>query len=237
MSKILIVEDDNEIAMLERDYLEISGFETTIIQDGNQVTTKLSEESYDLILLDLMLPGQSGYDICREIRDKVDIPILMVTAKSESIDVVRGLGLGADDYIAKPFDPAELVARVKAHIARYQRISNNAFLSKKEVKDSEAEIIVIGNLKIMTLSYKVLRDNQEIKFPNREFELLKFLATNPNIVFSKEQLFEKIWGYDYVGDSATVTVHINRIREKIEKDSSNPEIIETVWGAGYRLNR
>ena len=237
MSKILIVEDDNEIAMLERDYLEISGFETTIIQDGNQVTTKLSEESYDLILLDLMLPGQSGYDICREIRDKVDIPILMVTAKSESIDVVRGLGLGADDYIAKPFDPAELVARVKAHIARYQRISNNAFLSKKEVKDSEAEIIVIGNLKIMTLSYKVLRDNQEIKFPNREFELLKFLATNPNIVFSKEQLFEKIWGYDYVGDSATVTVHINRIREKIEKDSSNPEIIETIWGAGYRLNR
>lgn len=237
MGKILIVEDDNEIAMLERDYLEISGFETCIIQDGNLVVSKLSEESFDLILLDLMLPGQSGYDICREIRDKVDIPILMVTAKSESIDVVRGLGLGADDYIAKPFDPAELVARVKAHIARYQRISNNAFSNKKETMDSEADIIVIGNLKIMTLSYKVLRDDQEIKLPNREFELLKFLATNPNIVFSKEQLFEKIWGYDYVGDSATVTVHINRIREKIEKDSSNPEIIETVWGVGYRLNR
>ncbi len=237
MSKVLIVEDDNEIAMLEKDYLEISGYETEVIQDGRKVINEVLTGRFDLILLDLMLPGLSGYDICREIRDKIDIPILMVTAKTESIDKIRGLGLGADDYIAKPFDPAELVARVKSHISRYERLAGGGM--KKIVKSetvSQQGIIHIGNLKLMILNYKVYRDEQEIKFPNREFELLKFLAMNPNIVFSKDQLFEKIWGYDYVGDSATVTVHINRIREKLEEDPGNPQIIETVWGAGYRLN-
>ncbi|TGE35596.1 response regulator transcription factor [Desulfosporosinus fructosivorans] len=237
MSKILIVEDDNEIAMLEKDYLEISGYETELIQDGCKVVDAVLAGEYDLILLDLMLPGSSGYDICREIRDKIDVPILMVTAKAESIDKIRGLGLGADDYIAKPFDPAELVARVKSHLSRYERLAGGG-LKKKPVLDTLAQqgTIQIGNLKIMTLSYKAYRGEQEIKFPNREFELLRFLAMNPDIVFSKEQLFVKIWGYDYVSDSATVMVHINRIREKIEEDPGNPKIIETVWGAGYRLN-
>ncbi len=235
MSKILIVEDDNEIAMLEKDYLEISGYETEIIQDGNKVTEAALTGNYDLILLDIMLPGLSGYEVCREIRGKINIPILMVTAKTESVDKIRGLGLGADDYISKPFDPAELVARVGSHLNRYKRLVGN---SQDEVQTSQAQndIIKIGNLQIMALGYKAYKNDQEIKFPNREFELLKFLAMNPNIVFSKEQLFEKIWGYDYIGDSATVTVHINRIREKIEDDPSNPQIIETVWGVGYRLS-
>ena len=230
MSKILIVEDDHEIAMLEKDYLEMSGYETEIISDGTKALSALLSNNFDLVLLDLMLPGRSGYDICREIRDRIDIPILMVTARTESMDKIRGLGLGADDYVAKPFDPAELVARVKAHLNRYQRLTG---LGKNDRKDDE---IIIADLKILPKSWKVYKGETEIKFPNREFELLLFLADNPNIVFSKEQLFEKIWGFDYVGDSATVTVHINRIREKIEADPSKPQIIETIRGAGYRLN-
>jgi Response regulators consisting of a CheY-like receiver domain and a winged-helix DNA-binding domain len=232
MSKILIIEDDDEISMLERDYLEINGFSAEIISDGSRAVDTALNGGYDLILLDLMLPGMNGYEICREIRDKVDIPILMVTAKLESVDKIRGLGLGADDYIAKPFDPAELVARIKSHLKRYERLTDAA----KKAQTATADILIIGNLKILPRSWKVIKGEDEIKFPNREFELLTFLASNPNIVFSKEQLFEKIWGYDYVGDSATVTVHINRIREKIEDDPAKPCIIETVWGAGYRLN-
>jgi DNA-binding response OmpR family regulator len=231
MSKILIIEDDTEIAMLEKDYLEINGFETEIIADGKQAVTAILDNSYDLILLDLMLPGQNGYDICREVRDKTDIPILMVTARTESMDKIRGLGLGADDYIAKPFDPAELVARVKSHISRYERLVGTTRKAENE------EQIIVGELKILRRSWKVYKAGQEIRFPNREFELLLFLAEHPNIVFSKDALFEKIWGYDYAGDSATVTVHINRIREKIEDDPAKPEMIETVWGAGYRMNR
>ena len=185
---------------------------------------------YDLILLDLMLPGRSGYEVCRRIRDQVDIPILMVTARTESVDKIRGLGLGADDYIAKPFDPAELVARVKSHLNRYQRLTGGR-------GGEEDGAIQVGDLRILPQSWKVFKGGQEIKMPNREFALLKFLAENPDIVFSKERLFETIWGYDYVGDSATVTVHVGRIREKIEDDPAHPKIIETVWGAGYRLNR
>lgn len=227
--KILIVEDNEEIAMVEKDYLEINGFETEVISDGNKVINRVFSNEFDLILLDLMLPNKNGYEICKEIRDKIDIPILMVTAKNESIDKIRGLGLGADDYIAKPFDPAELVARVKSHINRYKRLKSNS-------QNEKNEILEIGNLKIMMQNWTVYKGDEEIKLPNREFEILKFLASNPNIVFSKEQIFEKIWGYDYLSDNATVTVHINRIREKIEEDSSNPQIIETVWGAGYRLS-
>lgn len=233
--KILIVEDEEEIAMLEKDYLEINGFQTVIESNGEEAVRLVQRKAFDLIILDLMLPGKNGYDVCREIRDLVDIPILMVTARTESIDKVLGLGVGADDYIAKPFDPAELVARVRSHLSRYKRLTGknrdgNAGLS------GNPETIRIGDMEIHTKNWKVFRAGEEIKFPNREFELLKFLAMNPNIVFSKEELFEKIWGYDYVGDSVTVTVHINRIREKIEEDSKNPKIIETVWGAGYRLN-
>lgn len=233
MSNILIVEDDEEIAMLEKDYLEIYGFSAHIVAEGDKVVPAVLSGEYDLVLLDVMLPGYSGYDICREARDKTDVPILMVTAKTESVDKIRGLGLGADDYITKPFDPAELVARVKAHLRRYERLTD--LMETKENAEQENNIC-IGKLKVLTKSWKVLRNGEEIKLPNREFELLKFLAENPNMVFSREFLFEKIWGYDYAGDNATVTVHINRIREKIEENPSNPQIIETVWGAGYRLN-
>ena len=232
--KILIIEDDEDISMIEEAYLTAAGFETRIITDGSGVNKMLEEESFDLIILDLMLPGKSGYAICREIRDRLDIPILMVTARSESVDKIRGLGMGADDYIPKPFDPAELVARVTANIRQYDRMKEKF---ENAVPSEEPEEICIGDLRILVNSWKVYKGNQEIRFPNKEFELLKFLALNPNIVFSKEKLFETIWGFDYAGDSATVMVHINRIRDKIEDDSRNPKILETVWGAGYRLNK
>lgn len=232
MSKILIVEDDEKIAHLERDYLESNGYKTTIIADGNQVIPELRKQEYELVLLDVMLPGCSGYDICRQVRDEIDIPILMVTARTESIDVIRGLGLGADDYITKPFDPFQLVARVRSHLKRYARLTKDHNTGSENIGR-----IVIQDVIIEPKTWKVWKGEVELKLPNREFELLCFLAENPNIVFSKEALFEKIWGFDYVSDAATVSVHINRLREKIEDDARNPQIIETVWGAGYRLNR
>lgn len=230
MKKILIIEDEEAIAMIEQDYLELSNFETEVVGDGTSALQKLNDNSYDLILLDLMLPGgMSGYDVCKKIRGQVDIPIIMVTAKTESLDKVLGLELGADDYLTKPFDPAELVARVKANLNQYERL-------KGQTAQAE-EKLAIGNGIVMELgSYKVTKDGKELRFPNKEFELLRFLAQNPNYVYSKEQLFEKVWGYDYIGDPATVAVHINRIREKIEQDSNNPKLIETVWGVGYRFN-
>lgn len=237
MAKILIAEDDEKIAQLEKDYLESNGYETEIIYDGDSVIPELKSEPYDLVLLDIMLPGTSGYDICRTIRDEIDIPILMVTARAEAVDVIRGLGLGADDYITKPFDPSQLVARVRSHLKRYERLTG-----KRDGADGaggrkgKTEQIVIGDVVIEPRTWKVWKKEKELKLPNREFELLRFLAENPNIVFSKEELFEKIWGYDYISDAATVSVHINRLREKIEDDARNPKIIETVWGAGYRLN-
>ena len=228
--RILIVEDDPDIRMIEEVYLQSAGFLTQTLSDGNGILALLEREHFDLLLLDLMLPGKNGYDICREIRDLIDIPILMVTARTETVDKIRGFGVGADDYIAKPFDPAELVARVQANLRQSAR-------GRQKETPAADEEIRIGDLRIMKNNWKVYKKDRELKLPNREFELLKFLAENPNIVFSKEQLFEKIWGYDYVGDSATVMVHINRIREKIEEDSKNPQILETVWGAGYRLNK
>lgn len=231
--KILIVEDDEDIQMIEETYLQAAGFQTETIADGTQVKGKLAKTVFDLILLDLMLPGKSGYDVCKEIREEVDIPILMVTARTESLDKIRGLGLGADDYIAKPFDPAELVARVHANLRQYERLTSKS----ASHENKEPEEIHVQDVTIQVNNWKVYKKGKEIKMPHREFELLKFLAVNPNQVFSKERLFEKIWGYDYVGDSATVMVHINRIREKIEDDSKNPKILETVWGAGYRLNQ
>lgn len=231
--KILIVEDDTDISMIEEAYLQASGFETEVLPEGSKVPEKLQTGQYDLLLLDLMLPGKSGYEICKEVRNLTDIPILMVTARTESVDKVRGLGLGADDYISKPFDPAELVARVHANLRQYERMLGR----QHETAAETAKEIQIADVRILPDSWKVYKGERELKLPNREFELLKFLAENPNRVFSKEQLFEKIWGYDYVGDSATVMVHINRIREKIEDDSRNPQILETIWGVGYRLNK
>ena len=229
--KILIVEDDEDIAMVEKVYLESAGFETSILADGSQVAGLLEKERFDLILLDLMLPQKSGYEICSEIRDRLDIPILMVTARTEAVDRIHGLGLGADDYIAKPFDPAELVARVNANLRQYERVARRG-----KRPETEPEEIRVRDVRILVNSWKIYKGDREIRMPNREFELLKFLAQNPNIVFSREQHCEKIWGYDYMASSATVMVHINRIREKIEDDARNPEILETVWGAGYRLN-
>lgn len=232
MEKILIVEDDQKIAELERDYLESNGYETAWLADGAQVIPELKANRYDLVLLDIMLPGLSGYDICRTIRDEIDVPILMVTARTEAVDVIRGLGLGADDYITKPFDPSQLVARVRSHLKRYARLTagrDNA----SGGKDGKTRI---QDVVIEPRTWKVWKRDKEVKLPNREFELLRFLARNPNIVFSKEELFEKIWGFDYISDAATVSVHINRLREKLEDDARNPKIIETVWGAGYRLN-
>lgn len=230
MNRILVAEDEKNIARLEKDYLEMSDFYVDVVHSGTKAVDYALQGNYDLVILDLMLPGCDGYQVCKKIRDKIDIPIIMVTARSESIDVIRGLGLGADDYIIKPFDPAQLVARVKSHLRRYNRLINS---SKTDRPDDS---ITVANLKIMVNSWKVYKDGQEIRLPNKEFELLRFLAENPDTVFSKEQLFEEIWSMDYSSDTATVSVHINRIREKIEKDARNPLIIETVWGAGYRLN-
>ena len=206
MAKLLLAEDDQAISMLERDYLEMEGYEITAVDNGQAAITEALKGEYDLILLDLMLPGCNGYDVCRLIRDRIDIPSLMVTARTESVDKVRGLGLGADDYIAKPFDPAELVARVKSHLARYARLTGG---------QEEQEALTVGDLRILPQSWKVFKGEREVKMPNREFALLKFLAEHPNVVFSKEKLFEAIWGCDYLGDSATVTVHIGRIRDKV----------------------
>lgn len=231
--RVLIAEDDADISMVEEAYLRAAGFETKIVTDGTEVARMLAEEAFDLLLLDLMLPGKNGYDICREIRDQLDIPILMVTARTESVDKIKGLGLGADDYIAKPFDPAELIARVNANLRQHDRMLSAGVGAKEHLPEE----IQVQDLRIQVNAWKVYKGEKEIRLPNREFELLRFLAMNPNIVFSKEQLFEKIWGYDYAGDSATVMVHINRLREKIEDDSKSPKILETVWGAGYRLNR
>ena len=231
MKSILIVEDDKSIAELEQDYLEVSGFQTEIASTGTEGLELALNKEFDLILLDVMLPGKDGFKVCEEIRAVKEIPILMVTAKKEDIYKIQGLGIGADDYIVKPFSPSELVARVNAHISRYERLTN---IEKDNNIDRSS--ITIGRIKILLKARRVYVGEEEVKFANKEFELLMFLASNPNIVFSKDKLLDRIWGEESFGDSSTVTVHINRIREKIELDSGNPEYIETVWGAGYRFN-
>lgn len=230
MKRILIIEDDKSIAELERDYLEISNFEVVISVDGKSGLSVALMEDFDLVLLDLMLPEMNGFEVCRQIRSQKDIPILMVTAKKEDIDKIRGLGIGADDYIVKPFSPSELVARVNSHLSRYDRLTK-----KDQINTPHDTQLMIRNLRILPEAWRVYVGDKEVKLANKEFELLLFLATNPNIVFTKDKLFDRIWGLDSLGDAATVAVHINRIREKIEEDSSNPQYIETVWGAGYRF--
>lgn len=227
MKKILIIEDDVSIADIEKDYLEANGYEVELVYDGLKAMDKFVEYNPDLVLLDLMLPGKDGFELCHEMRKNKDVPILMVTAKTAISDKVVGLGLGADDFITKPFDPSELVARVKAHLARFDRL-----VSKVE---KDEDVIEFGNVRINLKSHEVYKNNVEVKMPVKEFELLQYLASQPNVVFSKEKLFEDIWGFDYLGDSATVTVHINRVREKIEDNPSKPRYIETVWGAGYKF--
>ena len=227
MSKILIIEDEEAIADLEKDYLELSGFEVEIANRGDVGLEKALNEDYDLIILDLMLPGVDGFEICRKVREVKNTPIIMVSAKKEDIDKIRGLGLGADDYITKPFSPSEMVARVKAHLARYERLIGSSM--------PDNEIIEIRGLKIDKTARRVWVNGEEKNFTTKEFDLLTFLAQNPNHVYTKEELFNKIWDMESIGDIATVTVHIKKIREKIEFNTAKPQYIETIWGVGYRF--
>ena len=227
MSKILIVEDELAIAELEKDYLELSGFEVHIETDGTAGLKAALEEEYDLLLLDLMLPGTDGMTICERVRQVKNVPILMVSAKKDDVDKIHGLGLGADDYVTKPFSPSELVARVKAHLARYQRLVNSNM--------PQNDVIEIRGLKIDKTARRVFVNGEEKAFTTKECDLLAFLAQKPNHVFTKEELFRKIWDMESIGDIATVTVHIKKIREKIEMNTSKPQYIETIWGVGYRF--
>jgi DNA-binding response OmpR family regulator len=227
MSRILIVEDEVDIADLERDYLELSGFDVEIENDGTAGLNRALSEEFDLFILDLMLPGIDGFDICREIREKKNTPILMVSAKKDDIDKIRGLGLGADDYVTKPFSPSELVARVKAHLARYERLIGSNTV--------ENDVVEIRGIRIDKTARRVWVNGEEKQFTTKEFDLLTFLAENPNHVFTKEELFRRVWDMESIGDIATVTVHIKKIREKIEMNTAKPQYIETIWGVGYRF--
>lgn len=227
MSRILIVEDEVAIADLEKDYLELSGFEVEIENDGTKGLERALHEEFDLFILDLMLPGVDGFEICKKIRETKNTPILMVSAKKDDIDKIRGLGLGADDYVTKPFSPSELVARVKAHLARYERLIGSNM--------PQNDIIEIRGIKIDKTARRVWVNGEEKQFTTKEFDLLTFLAENPNHVFTKEELFRKIWDMESIGDIATVTVHIKKIREKIEMKTNKPQYIETIWGVGYRF--
>jgi len=227
MKRILIIEDDYSIAELQRDYLEAEGYYVDIEENGETGLKLALKDRYDLYILDLMLPTVNGFEICRQIRKERDVPIIFVSAKKDDVDKIRGFKLGADDYLVKPFSPSELVARVKGHISRYEQLIGRRSERKKKM--------IIGNIQIDTEDRKVFVNNHEITLTSREFDLLIFLVNNPNHVFNKEELFERIWGSDAIGDVSTVTVHIRKLREKVESDSSNPQYIETIWGAGYRF--
>ena len=227
MRRILIIEDEEAIADLEKDYLELSGFEVEICNTGDEGLQTALREEFDLIVLDLMLPGLDGFEVCKKIREEKNIPIIMVSAKKEDIDKIRGLGMGADDYMTKPFSPSELVARVKAHLARYDRLVGSS--------NKNNDVIEIRGIRIDKTARRVIVDGEEKAFTGKEFDLLTFLAEHPNHVYTKEELFREIWDMDSIGDIATVTVHIKKIREKIEFDSAKPQYIETIWGVGYRF--
>ena len=227
MSKILIVEDEIAIAELEKDYLELSGFEVEVENSGDVGLVRSLKEEFDLIILDLMLPGVDGFEICRKIRETKNTPIIIVSAKKDDIEKIRGLGMGADDYMTKPFSPSEMVARVKAHLARYERLISSGMPNN--------DVVEIRGIKIDKTARRVWVNGEETNFTSKEFDLLTFLAQNPNHVYTKEELFQEIWDMESIGDIATVTVHIKKIREKIEYDTSKPQYIETIWGVGYRF--
>ncbi|MDE6888806.1 MAG: response regulator transcription factor [Eubacterium sp.] len=227
MSRILIIEDEMTIAELEKDYLELSGFQVEIETNGEQGLKKVLEEDYNMVILDLMLPGMDGFEVCRQVRAHKNLPILMVSAKKDDIDKIRGLGMGADDYVTKPFSPSELVARVKAHLARYERLIGSGM--------PQNDIVEIRGIRIDKTARRVWINEEEKQFTTKEFDLLVFLAQNPNRVFTKDELFKEIWDMESVGDIATVTVHIKKIREKIEINTAKPQYIETIWGVGYRF--
>ncbi len=230
MKKILIVEDDISIGEVERDYLEISGFEVTVLNDGLLGYQEAVKTDYDLVILDVMLPNMDGFNISRELRKQKDMPIIMVTAKTEEIDKIRGLGLGIDDYITKPFSPNELVARVKAHISRYE-------LLKTSNDDDSNSIIEARNIIININMRQVFVNDHEIDLTAKEYDLLLLLISTPNKVFTKDEIFEKVWGFNSERDIPTITVHIRKLREKIEFDPSNPQYIQTVWGVGYKFKK
>ena len=227
MCKILIVEDEVAIAELEKDYLELSGFEVEVENSGDVGLIRSLKEEFDLIILDLMLPVVDGFEICRKIRETKNTPIIIVSAKKDDIDKIRGLGMGADDYMTKPFSPSEMVARVKAHLARYERLISSGMPNN--------DMVEIRGIKIDKTARRVWVNGEETNFTSKEFDLLTFLAQNPNHVYTKEELFQEIWDMESIGDIATVTVHIKKIREKIEYDTSKPQYIETIWGVGYRF--
>ena len=229
MPKILIIEDDTDIAAIERDYLELSGYEVTVCTDGTAGLNTALTSDYDLLLLDLMLPGTDGFAICRAVREKKDIPIVMVTALGKDVDKIRGLGFGADDYIEKPFSPSVLVARVKAHLAQYRRL-------KPQAAD-KPKTLTVSSLTADPAQHRICKNGAELGLKNKEYALLLFLMRHPGQVFSREDLYEMIWGLESMGDNITVAVHINRLREKIEDDPSHPQLLQTVWGVGYRLNK
>lgn len=225
--KVLIVEDEESIAELEKDYLELSGFEVTVAKDGESGLNLALSQNFNMIILDLMLPGVDGFEICRQVREQKNTPIIIVSARKEDIDKIRGLGLGADDYMTKPFSPSELVARVKAHMERYNRLVGSSVVKN--------DIIEIRGIKIDKTARRIWVNGEEKTFTTKEFDLLTFLAENPNRVFTKAELFRQIWDMESVGDIATVTVHIKKIREKIEFNTAKPQYIETIWGVGYRF--
>ena len=227
MKRILIAEDDPDIASLERDYLQLNGMSADIESNGSRALEKLLGYGYDALVVDLMLPGCSGFEIIRGVRAELEIPVIVVSARTEDIDKIRGFELGADDYLVKPFSPSELVARIKSHLARYERLSGT----------SRTDSIVSGNLEIQVPSHKVFVNGKEVEFTSTEYALLVFLASHPDQVFTKEQLFSAVWGEGYAGDTATIAVHIQKLRKKIERDPANPLTIETLWGTGYRFNR
>ena len=229
MAEILIIEDDPDISAIERDYLNLSGFKVTVCADGTEGLRMALDGQYDLLLLDLMLPGTDGFAICRAVREKKDIPILMVTALGKDVDKIRGLGFGADDYIEKPFSPSVLVAHVKAHLAQYQRL--------KPQPAEKSPLLTCGVLSADTKQRLIFKNNRELALKNKEYELLLFLMRHPGQVFSREDLYEMIWGLESMGDNITVAVHINRLREKIEDDPAHPQLLQTVWGVGYRLSK
>ncbi|MCM0080541.1 response regulator transcription factor [Geomonas sp. Red32] len=226
MKKVLLIEDDLDIAELERDYLQLNGYHTDIVQEGGAGLKLATSGRYDIVVVDLMLPGVGGYDIIREIRKNQEIPVIVVSAKNEDIDKIRGLDIGADDYLTKPFSPAEFVARIKSHLKRYERLKGNA---------PGQEVILNKGLEINTASHQVLVNGKEVQLTTKEYEILVFLASHPNIVFTKERLLDAVWGNEYYGDTATIAVHIHKIRKKIEADPVEPVYIETIWGTGYRF--
>lgn len=227
MKSVLIIEDDLNIAEMERDYLQLNGYQVDIALDGATGLQKALSGAYDILIVDLMLPQKDGFTIIKEVRQKLEIPIIVLSAKSEDIDKIRGLDYGADDYLTKPFSPAELMARIRSHLKRYERLTG---------RNSAQEIINYRGLEINTAAHKVYVNGKEVQLTAKEYELLLFFAANPNLVFSKEHLFDRLWSAEYYGDLATVAVHIQKIRKKIEKDPANPEYIETIWGTGYRFN-